>query len=133
MGMHGALEDRFAHLVLFDTETTGIDPVGEEIIEIGAVSVTDGAEDGSFNALLRLSKGRALPPFITGLTGITAEQLEREGVEKAEAAEEFCALLTRENTLLVAYNAQFDLNFLYYLLKEQGRAACLKNLKFRSN
>ena len=130
MGMHSALEDRFTHLVLFDTETTGIDPVGEEIIEIGAVSVTDGAEDGSFNALLRLSTGRTLPPFITELTGITAEQLERGGVEKAEAAEKFTALLTRENTLLVAYNAQFDLNFLYYLLKQQGRADCLRNLKF---
>lgn len=130
MGMHSALEGRFAHLVLFDTETTGIDPAQEEIIEIGAVSVTAGEEDCSFNVLLRLSKGRGLPLFITQLTGITEEQLEKEGVEKAAAAESFRKLLTRENTLLVAYNAQFDLNFIYYLLREQGRAECLKNLKF---
>ncbi|WP_293008040.1 MULTISPECIES: 3'-5' exonuclease [unclassified Oscillibacter] len=130
MGIHSALEDRFAHLVLFDTETTGIDPAQEQIIEIGAVSVTNGVEDGSFNALVRLSGGKTLPPFITSLTGITAEQLERDGVEKADAAEEFSRLLTRENTLLVAYNAQFDLNFIYYFLREQGCAACLKNLKF---
>lgn len=130
MGIHSALEDRFAHLVLFDTETTGIDPVREEIIEIGAVSVIAGEEDGSFNVLLRLSKGRTLPPFITDLTGITKEQLDRDGVEKAVAAESFCELLTRKDTLLVAYNAQFDLNFVYYLLRKQGRAACLKNLKF---
>lgn len=130
MGIHSALEDRFAHLVLFDTETTGIDPAEEQIIEIGAVSVTNGVEDGSFNALVRLSAGKTLPPFITSLTGITAEQLERDGVEKADAAEEFSRLLTRENTLLVAYNAQFDLNFIYYFLQEQGRASCLRNLKF---
>ena len=86
MGMHSALEDRFAHLVLFDTETTGIDPEREEIIEIGAVSVSEGGEDGSFNALIRLSKGRTLPPFITQLTGITPEALAAEGIEKAEAA-----------------------------------------------
>lgn len=130
MGVHSLLEDRFDHLVLFDTETTGIDPVREEIIEIGAVSLTAGEEDGSYNALLRLSPGRKLPPFITELTGITAEDLEREGVGKAEAAEAFCSLLTREDTLVVAYNAQFDLNFLYHFLQGQGRAACLKNLKF---
>lgn len=130
MGMHSALEDRFARLVLFDTETTGIDPTREEIIEIGAVSVVGGEEDGSFNALLRLPEGRVLPPFITELTGITAEQLDRDGVERAAAAEAFCELLTRKDTLLVAYNAQFDLNFIYYLLRKQGRAACLKNLKF---
>lgn len=130
MGMHSALEDQFAHLVLFDTETTGIDPVREEIIEIGAVSVTAGEEDGGFNTLLRLSEGRSLTPFITELTGITKEQLDRDGMEKAAAAESFCELLTRKDTLLVAYNAQFDLNFIYYLLKKQGRAACLRNLKF---
>ena len=122
MGMHSALEDRFAHLVLFDTETTGIDPEREEIIEIGAVSVSEGGEDGSFNALIRLSKGRTLPPFITQLTGITPEALAAEGIEKAEAAASFCRLLEREDTLLVAYNAQFDLNFLYYLLRAGRRA-----------
>lgn len=130
MGVHSALEDRFDHLVLFDTETTGIDPEREEIIEIGAVSVTGGEEDGSFNALVRLSPGRTLPPFITGLTGITPEELASQGVEKSFAAEEFCRLLERENTLLVAYNAQFDLNFIYYFLRNAGRAASLRGLKF---
>lgn len=130
MGIHSALEDRFTHLVLFDTETTGIDPTREEIIEIGAVSITAGEEDSSFNALIRLSPSRTLPPFITELTGITAEQLDRSGIEKTTAAESFCKLLEREDTLLVAYNAQFDLNFIYYLLREQGRTASLKNLKF---
>ena len=33
--------------------------------------------------LIRLSPGRALPPFITDLTGITAQQLESEGVDPA--------------------------------------------------
>ena len=47
--------------------------------------------------MLRLSPGRTLPPFITQLTGITEEQLEREGVEKAAACEAFCALLGRRS------------------------------------
>ena len=61
MGIHSALEDRFTHLVLFDTETTGIDPTREEIIEIGAVSITAGEED----SVSLEPKGNTLPvsPF----------------------------------------------------------------------
>ena len=81
--------------------------------------------------LLRLSPGRTLPPFITQLTGITEEQLEQEGVEKADACEAFCNLLGGgERTLLAAYNAQFDLNFLYYLLQPLGLVSVLRKPRF---
>lgn len=75
-------------------------------------------ESGDFNALIRLPEGRTLPPFITQLTGITDEQLAREGVDDRTAAEGFCRLLEgAERPLLVAYNEQFDLNFIYHLLR----------------
>ena len=81
--------------------------------------------------LIRLSPGRTLPPFITQLTGITPEQLEREGVEKAAACETFCRLLGGgERTLLAAYNAQFDLNFLYHFLRPFGQAEVLRAPRF---
>lgn len=35
MGLHSALENHFFHLVLFDTETTGIQPEKNHIIELG--------------------------------------------------------------------------------------------------
>lgn len=56
--------------------------------------------------------------------------MDRYGIAPREAAEEFCRLLARENTLLVAHNAQFDLNFLYFLLRRTGGAECLRSLKF---
>ena len=122
---------RFDRLVVFDTETTGIDFCSDEIIEIGAVCLTAAGEAESLEMLIRLSPGRTLPPFIVELTGITDGQLSAEGVEKAAASEAFCALLgDGEGTLLAAYNAQFDLNFLYYLLRPFGRAAALRKPRF---
>ena len=121
----------FDRLVVFDTETTGIEFGWDRIIEIGAVALENGAERGNFNALVRLPAGQMLPSFITELTGITDEQLDREGVDGRAAAEGFCRLLEgAERPLLVAYNAQFDLNFLYYLLKPLGLVSVLRKPRF---
>ena len=103
------LWNEFDRMVVFDTETTGIEFDRDRIIEIGAVALKEQGESGDFNALIRLPEGRTLPPFITQLTGITDEQLAREGVDDRTAAEGFCRLLEgAERPLLVAYNEQFD-------------------------
>ena len=125
------LLERFDRIVVFDTETTGIDFQKDEIIELGAVCLTAEGEMAAMDDLIRLSPGRSLPPFITDLTGIKPEQLKEEGVEKAEAAAHFCQLLEgAERPLLAAYNAQFDLSFLYYFLRPLGRAAMLGPPRF---
>lgn len=121
----------FDRIVVFDTETTGIEFGKDRIIEIGAVALENGAEQGDFNALVRLPEGQSLPPFIVNLTGITDEQLASEGVDDRTAAEGFCRLLEgAERPLLVAYNAQFDLNFLFYLLKPLNLVSVLKKPRF---
>ena len=125
------LWNRFDRLVMFDTETTGIAFGKDRIIEIGAVALERDGERGSFNALLRLPEGQTLPPFITQLTGITDDQLAREGVDDSTAAEGLCRLLEgAERPLLSAYNAQFDLNFLYYLLRPLGLLTVLQKPRF---
>ena len=125
------LWNRFDRLVMFDTETTGIAFGKDRIIEIGAVALERDGERGSFNALLRLPEGQTLPPFITQLTGITDDQLAREGVDDSTAAEGLCRLLEgAERPLLSAYNAQFDLNFLYYLLRPLGLLPVLQKPRF---
>lgn len=126
-----SLWKRFDRIVVFDTETTGVDFGRDRIIELGAVSLEAGAEKGSLDVLIRLPEGQALPPFIAELTGITDRQLAAEGVSEREAAEIFCRLLEGcERPLLAAYNAQFDLNFLYYLLRPYGRAGVLGPPRF---
>ena len=125
------LWERFDRIVIFDTETTGIEFEKDRIIELGAVSLECGAEVDSLNLLIRLPEGQTLPPFITELTGITDAQLLSEGVEQAEAVEAFCRLLEgAERPLLVAYNAQFDLNFLYYFLRPYGQVGVLRAPRF---
>lgn len=83
----------FDRMVVFDTETTGIDFGRDRIIEIGAVSLEGGAETGGMDLFVRLPEGRRLDPFITKLTGITEERLEAEGVGDEEAARSFVELL----------------------------------------
>ena len=121
------LWQRFDRVVIFDTETTGIEFETDRIIELGAVALENGVETDCLNCLIRLPEGQTVPPFITELTGITDLQLRSEGVEQAEAAEAFCRLLEgAERPLLVAYNAQFDLNFLFYFLRPYGRVGVLR-------
>ena len=125
------LWEQFDRMVVFDTETTGIDFRRDRIIEIGAVSLENGAETGSMDLFIRLPEGRRLDPFITNLTGITEERLEAEGVGDQEAAGAFTKLLEgAERPLIAAYNAQFDLNFLYGLLRPWGLAEALRKPRF---
>lgn len=126
-----ALWEQFDRIVVFDTETTGIEFGKDRIIELGAVALENGAETDCMDVLVRLPEGQRLPPFIVELTGITDAQLAAEGVDQREAAEAFCRLLEgAERPLLVAYNAQFDLNFLYHFLRPYGRVDVLRLPRF---
>ena len=125
------LWNRFDRIVVFDTETTGIDFDTDRIIELGAVALEKGGETDSLNCLIRLPQGHRLPPFIVDLTGITDEELAQKGVSEEEAGAAFCHLLEgAKRPLLVAYNAQFDLNFLYWFLKKSGNAQVLRLPRF---
>ena len=122
---------QFDRIVIFDTETTGIEFGKDRIIELGAVSLEQGKEIDCMDVLIRLPEGQTLPPFITDLTGITDAQLLAEGVDQREAVEAFCRLLEgAERPLLAAYNAQFDLNFLYHFLRPYDRVGALRAPRF---
>ena len=129
--MMEAIWNNFDRVVVFDTETTGIEFARDRIIELGAVSLEQGVETDCMDLFIRLPEGRTIPSFITELTGITDEQLLSEGVDQKEAAEAFCRLLEgAERPLLVAYNAQFDLNFLFWFLRPYGRVEVLRAPRF---
>ena len=123
------LFDRYDRLLIFDTETTGLDFVHNEIIQFSAVSVecsgaaVEVAEE--YDRLLLLAPGKTVPPEITRLTGITTEEIAEHGIPREQACEEIARLLSG-NTLLVAYNAHFDLSFLFHLFAAHGDPCCLK-------
>lgn len=124
----------FDALVVFDTETTGINPKYEEIIEIGAIRLqregTKFVPDQELSCLIQLPSGRCVPEKIVELTGITQDMLDRDGIGRYEAAQKLHDLFEGEKVLCCAYNAQFDLNFVYYFLARFGLADCLKHLRF---
>ncbi len=123
------LFDRYDRLLIFDTETTGLDFVHDEIIQFSAVEV--GCPRGmvavtkEYDRLLRLAPGKTVPPEITRLTGITTEEIAERGIPREQACGEIGELLSG-NTLLAAYNAHFDLSFLFHLFAAHGDPGCLK-------
>ena len=123
------LFDRFDNIIVLDTETTGFSPRKEEIIELAMLRVSRTGETREFDKFIRLSPGRSIPPKIVELTGITGAMLENEGVSKEEACTALADMLSLERPLLVAYNAQFDLGFLYHFLNGFGKAGVLKNVR----
>ncbi len=124
------LFERFDSLLVLDTETTGFAPRRDEVIELAMLRLTPDGGEESYDEFIRLSPGRELPARITELTGITEDML-RPGVSKASAARALADMLGKgERTLVCAYNAQFDLVFLYYLLDAYGLAGALRGVKF---
>lgn len=124
----------FDNIIVLDVETTGFDPRRDEIIEIAALRLDKGrtiqSPDRELDVLIKLSADRRLPQAIIELTGINEVQLSINGIEKSRACDLIVERLGCSNPLLVAYNAQFDLSFIYFFLDRFGKAGILDNVKF---
>ena len=127
--MVASLFEKYDRLVLFDTETTGLAYCRDEIIEFAAVVVemVDGEPKitREYDELVALSPGSFVPPKIEQLTGISTQDLREKGLSKTRICRDIAELIAG-NTLLLAYNAHFDLSFLFYLLLRSGDPAILK-------
>lgn len=125
-----SLFSRCRSILVLDTETSGLSFSGEEIIEFAAakLELRDGKAVVTQEAdeFIRRRDDRRLSPRITELTGITDEMLLEDGISKQAFAALLAELLDGE-TMIVAYNAQFDLLFLYYFLSNYGDARLLKD------
>ncbi len=126
----GELAARYDSLVVLDVETSGLSPQRNEIIELAAARVEGTAVVERYDQFLRLSPGTRLDRRITELTGITQADLEQEGIPKETACRDLQSLLSHGKTLLAAYNAQFDLAFLYHFLLRDGDPAALDGVDF---
>lgn len=97
-----------SNLTVFDFETTGLNPLEERVIEMAAIRVIDGEIVTGFHTLV--NPDRPLTPKITEITGIT------DGMLVGAMAEGIAFRILRNimgNSLLVAHNAAFDLQFLH--------------------
>ena len=123
------LFSRYDRLFLFDTETTGLQFSRDEIIEFAGIAVEN--VDGTptvvreYDELITLSPGGFVPQKIEQLTHITNADIRERGLPKTRVCRDIAELIGG-NTLLLAYNAHFDLSFLFYMLLRSGDPAILK-------
>lgn len=103
--------------IVFDLETTGLDPSRHQIIEFGAIKVNrDSTNHQTFQTLVKPT--RKVSTKITEITGITNEMLaDGDTIEEAYAAFMECVGDLR----LVSFNADFDMSFLNAAAAAHGR------------
>lgn len=99
--------------VVFDIETTGLDPEFDEIIEIGAVKIKDGIKIDTFNSLIKPEY--EIDEFITELTGITNVMVEN-APSIDEVLPKFMDFI--RDYIIIGHNVNFDINFIYDNLEE---------------
>lgn len=104
--------------VVFDIETTGLNPKNDNIIEIGAVKISNRKVIDSFSTFVHIDK--KLPGKIIELTSITDDMLQGQP-EIDEALPAF--LDFAKECVLVAHNAKFDLGF----IKEKAKVLSIEN------
>lgn len=104
--------------MVVDIETTGGKAGEDAIIEIGIVRVVDGSIESTMSLLV--NPGRSVPPWITGLTGITTADVAQAPTwpEIQRTVRDFLGDAT-----FVAHNVGFDLSFIQQAFLRHGLGA----------
>jgi DNA polymerase III subunit epsilon len=110
--------------VVFDTETTGLDPAqGHRVVEIGCIELLNGIPTGdTFHRYL--NPERDIPAEAFEVHGLSAEFLKDKPLFAA-VADELLAFLGEDP--LVAHSAMFDLGFLNAELERLSRPALARD------
>ncbi len=96
-----------AEYVALDLETTGLDPLHDRLIEVGAVAFSPAGVHGTLDRLV--DPGRSVPEAVLRLTGITPSEL-RSASGVAPALAELVELLRGREP--VGHGATLDVDFL---------------------
>lgn len=103
--------------IVLDTETTGMDPEkGDRVIEIGCVALDNHIPNGQ-TLQLYINPERPIPPEATAVHGITDAFVKDKPVF-AEVFDEFLSFIG--DGRLVIHNAEFDMKFINWELKQVG-------------
>lgn len=100
--------------IVWDLETSGLEKEACKILEIGCITVHDGAIVERKNWIL--NHGIEIPEKITELTGITQELVTVEGNDPKQCMEEFLGILlsNQEAPHLTHNGLRFDIEWLAY-------------------
>ena len=100
---------------VFDTETTGMSPVSDRIVEIAAVRIEPDGGRSAFQSLV--NPLRSIPPGAVATHHITEEMVAPAPTFREVGAR---FLEFAKGSQLVAHNARFDLAFLQESLNREG-------------
>ncbi len=106
-----------ASYTMIDTETTGLDPQYDKIIEMAAIKIRDGKEVARYETLV--NPEQPIDDFITDLTGITNEELSTAPVA-GDCLPDFVDFIGED--IVVGHNVHFDINFICDALLACGYA-----------
>lgn len=94
--------------IIFDIETTGLDPRYNEIIEIAAIKIVNNMKVDTFSTLVKPEY--EVKGYITKLTGITNEMLNKAPLLN-EVLPDFIKFIGED--IIVGHTVNFDINFIY--------------------
>ncbi len=117
-GANNALTD--LEYVVIDTETTGLHPQRNRVIEVAAIKLRQGQRIETFQSLV--NPHRRIPGFISQFTGINNEMTAKApgfGL-LADKLLDFVG-----QAIIVGHNVPFDIRFLDYEFHRLGRPALL--------
>ncbi|WP_251717693.1 type I-E CRISPR-associated endoribonuclease Cas2e [Lactobacillus agrestimuris] len=103
----------FKDFVAIDIETTGLDPVEDRIISIGAIKRTKDREFVKFYRIVNAAV--EIPTEITKLTGLSSRDLKEKGISIDLALKNFLGFI--KESPIVGYNLPFDISFIFNELK----------------
>jgi CRISPR-associated protein Cas2 len=114
--------------VVVDIETTGLSHLSDEIIEVGALRISGGKPAAEYQSLVHCKN--KIPESVKNLTGITDEELLRDGRELHLVLQELIEFLS--DSIVICHNVAFDLNFIQSVCKKENlpapRNKCLDTL-----
>lgn len=104
--------------IVLDTETTGMNPeTGDKIVEIGAVEL-DGHMPTGRTLQIYINPEREVPAEATAVHGITNEFLKDKPIF-SQIYTDFLDFIGKDSVLVI-HNAEFDMKFINYELKQVG-------------
>ena len=103
--------------IVFDTETTGLDPYQDRVIELGGVELVKRFPTGRTFHFYLNPQGREINAEALAVHGITAADLA-DKPRFDDIAEDFLSFI--DGARLVAHNATFDISFINAELERLG-------------
>ena len=101
-------ENRLRTFVVFDTETTGLNPDTDRIVQLSAIRYVDFKPEESWNTYL--NPGKKISAAAAIVNGITDEMV-KDKPKISEVADDFLEFIG--DSPIVGYNVEFDLGMLW--------------------